>query len=157
MMRKNPELVRLKSRFNLDFDQGSMHLSDPVLKDLRYGFDEEFLYLRLDTDGNILERTAGCTLVVEIVEPVKRTFRLKVEGPSLLPLDDQDDTAGIRGAVERVAEVGLPLRELEVLPGGEILLSFSLWKGGDPMEKAPLFSLVKIKVPEDYELEYWIV
>ncbi len=143
--------------FNLDFDQGSMHLADPVFRDLYYGFDEDFLYLRLDTDGQFLERSAGCALVVEVVEPVKRIFRFNIEGETLLLEGEEGREEGIRGAMSKLAEIAMPLASLEAKPGKEILLSFSLWRGSDPVEKAPLFSLVKIKVPEDYELEYWIV
>ncbi|UCF89230.1 MAG: hypothetical protein JSV70_03025, partial [bacterium] len=143
--------------FNLDFDQGSMHLTDPVFRDLYYGFDEEFLYLRLDTEGHFLERSAGCALVVEVIEPVKQVFRFDIEGETLSLSGEEERGEGVRGAMSRLAEIAMPLASIEATPGKEILLSFGLWRGADPVEKAPLFSLVKIKVPEDYELEYWIV
>ncbi len=144
-------------RFNLDFDQGSMHLADPVLRELRYGFDDDFLYLRFDTNGEFAGRAAGLTLAIEVVEPLKTTVRFRVAKGSLKPLSEKDRDAGCVGKASRIAEIALPLEALGAFPGRELLLSFGLWKGDDPVERAPLFSLVKIVVPEDYELEYWIV
>ena len=143
--------------YNLDFDQGSMHLTDPVLKDLRYGFDQALLYLRLDTSGDFSERTAGHTLGIEVIEPEKRDFRFRNQNGILLLQGGSETPSGVQGAVGRIAEIAIPLEELGASPGKEILFSFSLWHGTDPVEKAPLFTLVKVRVPEDYELEYWIV
>jgi hypothetical protein len=143
--------------YNLDFDQGSMHLTDPVLKDLKYGFDQIFLYLRLDTSGDFAERTAGHILGIEFIEPVKRDLKFDNRSGTLVLQGETATTTDVRGAVGRIAEIAIPLAELNASPGKEILFSFSLWKGADPVEKAPLFTLVKIRVPEDYELEYWIV
>ncbi|UCG37666.1 MAG: hypothetical protein JSV00_05495 [bacterium] len=144
-------------RFDLDFDQGAMHKSDPVLRELRYGFDSENLYLRLDTEGDFLRRAEDMRLVIEAVAPLKRSFTFRITAGNMEIMEPADLEAGLLGAAGRVAEVRVPLKILEAGPGREILLSFSLWKGPDPIEKAPLFSLVKITVPEDYDLEYWIV
>jgi len=143
--------------YDLDFDQGAMHLTDPVLRKLRYGFDHRFLYLRLDTSGDFSERTAGHSLGVEFVEPRKTEFKFTHQDGALQVQCEGEACGDVQGAVGRIAEIAIPLDRLDASPGREILFSFSLWKGADPVEKAPLFTLVKVRVPEDYELEYWIV
>ncbi|MDT8395026.1 MAG: glycoside hydrolase family 57 protein [bacterium] len=143
--------------FNLDFEQGSMHRSDPVLRQLMYGFDEQCLYLRLDSADHFAEKAEGMTLAVELEGPVKAAFRFRVVRGEMETLDGDQRSAGVRGACDKIGEFALPLVTLGAEPGMEILLSFSLWRGSEPVEKAPLFSMVRIPVPEDYDLEYWIV
>jgi hypothetical protein len=144
-------------RFDLDVDRSTMHRSDPVMRDLFYGFDREFLYLLLGTEGIFAEKADGLTLVVEVVKPRKKVFRMNVsEGKMILPGESRRKT-GLACSVGKVAEIQVPLKGMGAGPGKEILMSFTLWRDGEPVEKAPLFSLVKITVPDEYDLEYWIV
>jgi len=143
--------------FDLEVDQGTMHRSDRILRDLRYGFDGGFLYLKLGSEGEFASMAEGLTLAVEILMPGKRSINLKVGNGEMEVVEKAFSRAGVRAAAGKVAEIRLPLEVLGAGPGQEILLSFSLLRGEEPVEKAPLLSLVKILVPEDYDLEYWIV
>jgi hypothetical protein len=144
-------------RFDLGLDKSDMHRSDPILRDLHYGFDRDFLYLQLGTEGSFAPKAEGLTLIIDEVQPRKEIFRMTVSGGKMTALEENQRKEGFDGSVDEVAEIKVPLKELGAGPGQEILLSFTLWKDSDPIEKAPLFSLVKIAVPEDYDLEYWIV
>lgn len=75
----------------------------------------------------------------------------------MVQLDEGRTKGGIEGVSDRVAEIKMPLSEIGADPGKEVLLSFTLWREEEPIEKAPLFSLIKMTVPDNYDLEYWIV
>ncbi len=143
--------------FDLNVDQGPMHRSNLILRDLRYGFDGGFLYLKLGSEGDFAGRAKGLALAVEILMPAKRSIHLNVAHGEMEVVENTFSRAGVRAAAGKVAEIRLPLEVLGAGPGQEIMLFFSLFRGKELVEKAPSLSLVKILVPEDYDLEYWIV
>ncbi|UCF30655.1 MAG: glycoside hydrolase [bacterium] len=144
-------------RFDLSFEQGTMHRAGAVFQDLYYGFGPGFLFLRLDSEGDMSRKLAGNMLMVETVGTHEREIRLDIGEAAGTAADDHARKAGVLSAVDRILEVGLPLDYIGAVEGGEVLLSFTLWKDDTPVEKAPLFSMVKILVPENYDLEYWMI
>jgi alpha-amylase/alpha-mannosidase (GH57 family) len=144
-------------RFGLDFEQGSMHRSTSILNLLHFGFGQDTLFLRLDSDGNMSEILAGKRLVVEVLSGHRREITLEVGPNQSVKFDPDSDAGGVRAAVGRVVEISIPLSFIGASGGEEILMSFNLWRNGTPIERAPLFSLVKVIVPEDYDLDYWII
>jgi hypothetical protein len=143
--------------FDLGLDRGAMHRSDPVLRDLHYGFDAGCLYLMLETSGDFSRRAEGLILEIETSAPRKVVFSLDISKGGMTLPEGSGHAAGLEGVAGKVAEIRLPLDLLGAVPGQDVLMSFTLLKDGVPVEKAPMFSLVKISVPEDYDLEYWIV
>ncbi len=149
---------RSAGTYDLLYEQGAMHAAGGILHSLFYGFDESNLYLRLDSDAPLRERLQGLSLAIDVVAPAARAITFSSgEGDGPMRPDPAAAAAGVRAAVENVAEMALPLSYLGVSPGGEILLAFEVRRGAEPLERAPTFSLVKLPVPSDYLLESWVV
>ncbi len=138
--------------FDLLYEQGTMHRAGGVLHALRYGFDGERLHLRVDTDGDLSQHLLGLTLVVDSVSPTPRALEVRV-GPDGAVTTEPSSVAA---AVGKVAEISIPLSLLGAVPGGDILLALEVRRGAESLERAPAFSLARLRVPADYNLESWM-
>jgi alpha-amylase/alpha-mannosidase (GH57 family) len=140
--------------------RGSMFGGAQAFRALRFGFDLEALYLRLDP-AESPERSAELATAVrfEIVGARVQTavdFALAADGA---------ERAGRRGgeplgraAFSRVLEAALPFEGLGLVKGDRVAVAARALRGDVELERLPRFGYVTLTVPdEDFERIHWRV
>ena len=110
---------------------GAMYASREKLEKIYYGYDQSFLYFRLD-QVNLLRRLGGRKGVFEIRLRAKNVFSLKFDFVSgRLSIEGDGHDAG-HGAAARgqVLELAVPLTVLQLHLGDIVYLSCHIYKEG---------------------------
>ena len=138
--------------------RGAMFGAAPPFTALLWGFDETSLYLRLDPDGEP-DAPRPDRLRVTLLGargPVRVEFPLVADGvarPGVL-----DGREAGRAVLLRIVEVGIPLADVGVQPGEELVLSVEALVGGAEVERLPRSGYLPLSVPgADFERIHWRV
>ncbi len=135
---------------------GSMHrVTAPIASGLHYGFDERALYLRLDFAGDELPG-ADASLVIELVAPAPKRFRVEhlVPGTGALLADDGAAVGTV--AIDDVLEAELPVAALGASPGQALELLLHVERAGERLESLPPGQVLRLLVPgPDWEAAHW--
>ena len=144
--------------FDLGYDSGAMQRVDRRLRGLRFGANEGRLYLCLEGQGS-LEDLRDPDVRLEVValggRRLRVRFDLAAEGGAPRVLEGNASPSDFAFAWGKVAEISLPLDALTAGPGQEVHVTFQLSRDGDLVEKAPLYHMAQLRLPEDYDLECW--
>lgn len=148
-----------------DFAQGSIHRQQPIVTGVRFGYNEDTLFLRCEGFGpmhEFFEDDAWMRVVVS--RPASWDFRVqRIDGRITVTRSDPNgDNALIPGsqvAVEDVVELAVPITAL----GGDarrFAIEFHLVLGTDGLEseRFPWDSVIGFDFdPEGFELTNWFV
>jgi alpha-amylase/alpha-mannosidase (GH57 family) len=140
--------------------RGAMFGGALAFQALRYGFDLQHLYLRLDP-AEAPQRTGElCSTVrVEVVAAnlqAQIDFEVRPDGTDRPGRRDGADTG--RGAFARVLEMAMPFAGLGLGHGDRLALALHVLRGDVEMERLPRFGYVTLSVPdEDFERIHWRV
>ncbi|HEV2288117.1 MAG TPA: glycoside hydrolase family 57 protein [Candidatus Acidoferrales bacterium] len=134
----------------------SMHGQPYVLGELLFGFNEEWLFVRLDPTREGFEQLANCEFRFIFQAGCEIEVSLKLgEGKLVSAIAEKDtaeispDSAKYAAAIGKVIEVGVA-KELFSLRGQQsVLLSVSLWRGGLPIELLPPEGSIEIRLGEE--------
>jgi alpha-amylase/alpha-mannosidase (GH57 family) len=140
--------------------RGSMFGGAQAFRALRYGFDLQQLYLRLDP-AESPQRTAELASLVR-VEIVGAAVQTAVDFDAVI---DGADRAGRRSgeavgraAFARVLELALPFEKLGVAKGDRVAVAVRVLRGDVELERLPRFGYLAFSVPdEDFERIHWRV
>jgi hypothetical protein len=118
---------------------------EPILKKLYYGYDEDYLYLRID--GKVESITnKGYTLKVFFLS----TCEFEIE----LPLKSEiTELNGIKVVANKVVEIAIPLKLFDCR---NFDISFILTKDGNVVEKLPLYSVLNLDISEDFSYDWFV-
>ncbi|MBI5446128.1 MAG: glycoside hydrolase [Deltaproteobacteria bacterium] len=143
--------------FDLGYDAGAMHRGGRILRTLRFGAGEGRLVLCLTGAESDSVKGAGFALEVEALgtRRLRVRFPIDEEGGAPEVVEGSVDPSDLSFAWEKVGEVALPLGALGLGPAGDLCLSFRILRGGEVLEKAPLYHMVQVQLPNDYALECW--
>jgi hypothetical protein len=147
---------------------GAMHQIDrqPVLAQVRFGFDREYLYVRLDTQrslGQLLD--AGWTFSLAFLKP--GGFRATITGPAASPVASfwtRDGSSwlpagadGLRAAAGSILELAVPLASFRVAGLQELAFSLMVLDAtGNEIERHPTGRPVELTVPDaSFEARNW--
>jgi alpha-amylase/alpha-mannosidase (GH57 family) len=133
----------------------AIHRASAVVGELRYGFDEERMLLRIDPVAAAFP--AGSRLRLEITGPSAQRIEA---GPLDAAAPEVRSVSGpIPGAVCRVGEIlelAIPFAALGASVGNELELLVQIMGEGGPLETLPGDDLLRIRVPgPGYEAEMW--
>lgn len=142
---------------------GSMHKSESLLSSISYGFNKDFLFLRLDPkfpfdefeEGTEISVVTSAPAVLKITCPVKG----KVRASSLF--EKTNDTWKLIKEVTDVAlldifEIGIAFTDLQATVNDEIHLYLSITKQNEEIERCPWRGHLSITVPTpDFEAHMW--
>jgi hypothetical protein len=152
---------------------GSMHqvapLRRPVVTGIRFGFDAERLFVRVD-----LARRAQDVLVdkgeirVSFFKPANHRLSVSGDGPGAcraellerLGRDDWQRKASARpsAAAAQILEVGVRLADLGVQPGETVSFFVTLLQDGHALEQYPAHHPLDVQVPgADFGARLWAV
>jgi len=143
---------------SLRASEGNIHRADRHLERLRFGFDAEYLYLRLEGDFDVLRRDGSAAVAVEFHRPHPVRYRFSMGKLSVAgDRDEPKPTAG-NGAFEAVVELRIPLGELAGAPGAPVELAAVVSSGADVLDRLPRFGFMTTEVPSaEFGRENWSV
>jgi alpha-amylase/alpha-mannosidase (GH57 family) len=147
-------------------DRGTMSSATPGRVDsLRFGFDAEHLFLRLDAAGGVVREQWSDidALRVNFLEP--EGFELLVVRPAILEptaqLFQRDvpvSGAAMQAAGDAILEIGIPWRSLAVGPDDQVHWNVELIRDEEVVERVPSEGAIQTTVPSpDFELVMWQV
>lgn len=145
---------------------GAMHYSQPIIKDIYYGFNLEKIFLRFDIDYDIFyESIDKIVIVVEQIKPVE--MKIEVSFVSRKPqgvmyyLENESwvECCKVESiALDEIFEMGVGFDQLGCKSDDEINMLVILLIDGKEMEKWPLNGVISFKVPNiEYEASKWHV
>lgn len=148
---------------------GAMHQGEGSFREIVYGFDLDWFYLRLDPREKGFKEwekgiefrvtlTGRCIIVLEL-EPkggeatAGWVIRLLKDGEEMLP-----SVAGLQWAVEEVAEIGMPFALLGLGEDEELTFCVETVRSGIVQDRWPHEGYIVVRAPdEDYERRIWLV
>jgi alpha-amylase/alpha-mannosidase (GH57 family) len=150
------------------FQQGSIHRLQPLVAGLRFGYDHDAFYLRVDGFKPLAELLGERDwLHLHVSHPGPATFRVRRLGEGLRVERLGDDGSGLpvegaRAAAGEVLELALPLGALRPDGGGTgtFAMEFHLVLGSAELsdERFPWDAVIDVDVdPQGVERANWIV
>jgi alpha-amylase/alpha-mannosidase (GH57 family) len=140
--------------------RGSMFAGAQAFRALRYGFDLQHLYLRLDPSESP-QRTAELASQVRI-EVVGAAVQTSVDFDVIIDGAERagrraGDACG-RAAFARVLELAIPFERLGLTKGDRVAIAVRALRGDVELERLPRFGYLAFTVPdEDFERIHWRV
>jgi hypothetical protein len=131
----------------------SMHGRSYFLKELRYGFSDQFLYVRVDTFPEMLGRLGDCEFRITVRAEEELRVIVCVEEGRLAGYQVESNDTPLLGpeelvaaALDKILEVAIA-RDLFKLHGQTSLaLGVTLWQGGLPVDVLPAESWLEVKL-----------
>ncbi|MFW5867549.1 MAG: hypothetical protein ACOCX2_07010 [Armatimonadota bacterium] len=136
----------------------AMQRSHYVLQEMYFGFDEQNLWLRLDTDGPAAEGLRDCRMEILFGGDIEHSIVItgSSDGRPVEISGTLCDEAGC--AVGRVVEARVPLDRINVEPGGTLKLAVVLGREGRVIERWPELGLLHVEVPSREDmLSAWVI
>jgi alpha-amylase/alpha-mannosidase (GH57 family) len=150
-------------RFDAYSERGTMtRVTHGLISHIYFGFDQEQLFVRVDTDGPARDRLATIDdLLIRFVEPSDITVTLTAfDAPQPAAMLRRGLRKGSRIAIEaalgEILEVACPLADLKLNPGDRISFVIDLIASRQSVERAPAEGEITLTVPTaDYEARMW--
>ena len=142
-------------KFNLKYDMGTMHSDTNYLSTLLWGFDNQFLYLRIDGRLNdILNKGYIIQLSVVTSQEFHITFELKDNEQKALVNDRICDEVKVR--IKNVIEIALPLVRLCIENENHVMFLCRLKYGTEIIERAPIYNYARLRIDKNI-IYNWMV
>ena len=144
------------------YKDGYAHARGSVIKAIYYGFDQENLFIRIDT--NVSPQAAefeDLDFRIEFVAP--RRISVSFRAPARRTADERDlevvpadVAAGVRAAALETIELAIPFAAVSA-PGDSLMsLRVAVSRAGKEIERRPIHRAISLHVPgPDFEAEMW--
>lgn len=141
---------------------GSMHKSESILSSLYFGFNRQFLFLRLDGAMPFREMIEGVTVSVDFTKPslsrIVISFRPSLHAELLRRSENVwskvEDIPDV--AADDIFEMKISFSSLIAQEKDEISFSVCVLKDGEEIERCPFRGHVALTVPNpDFEAMMW--
>ncbi len=137
---------------------GAMHGRSYFLHELRYGFDEQFFYLRVDTFPEVLPRLRDCEfrVTVRVGEELRMVARVEEGRLAGCLLESKDvcilgPDELVEAAFDKILEVAIARKLLALGGRTSLTLGVALWQGGLPVDVLPAEGRLELKLgPEAF-------
>ena len=143
--------------YQVDGRGGSMHGKKFLIKEVQYGSDGLYFYLRVDFHPGYEAELNGMEARITAESPdgqrISRARLVFADGGATVKERELAGTAGlpsppIECAFSRVLEVRLLLAALGLPEGSGVRFQFSLWQGGLPMDAVPQQGWIAMKTTD---------
>jgi hypothetical protein len=142
---------------------GSMHKSESLIMAIYYGFDKDFLFLRIDPKVPFDEFEEGTEFSIITSKPsdIKITVPLKGKDIKATLFEKSNDDWILTKEITEVAvldifEIGIPFIDLKAKENDDIHLFISIRKDTEETERCPWRGHLCITVPTpDFEALMW--
>jgi alpha-amylase/alpha-mannosidase (GH57 family) len=148
-------------RCRLDAGGGSMHRAEGLVRELRYGFDLERLYVRLDFVASE-SPGEGRDLMVELMRPHPATILVRglARGDRAVAIgragEEPRPAPEARCRIGAVLELSVRFADLGLASGEEVDMLVQLLQGGRPTESHPADEPIRFTVPDaSFESGMW--
>ncbi len=147
-------------RFKVKKSGGTIHRSESILKDIFYGFDEDYLYLRLDTSRPFKE--LDITICLHIIYPKLLLIKIyKDPATSLfcghIIMDDKDIGKVDNVRCGKILEMGIPFKDIGGEQGSKIRFVVAVEREENEIERWPLQGYLLLTRPyPGYEDNFWL-
>jgi alpha-amylase/alpha-mannosidase (GH57 family) len=145
--------------YHVDERSGSMHGKKFLVKEVMFGTDGRFLFLRIDFHpgyeqelAHMEARLTASSLAGGSPSRVRVGFLQGAVTLSAVDLADPSHVGGVACAYNRVFEMAVPLEGLDVLPGAGVRFQLSLWQGGLPIDAIPHQGWIQMRTTDPLEL-----
>lgn len=157
---------RIEHRFHGAAMHRDIH-TDGLIEGISYGFSKDEIFFRIDYCKERVPYEQEWSFTLTFIEPsfirVEGTVHGTVSAASIFEKSGEKDQWKAAGAIERIAservvELALPLKDLNVKEGGGIKLFIKIDAGELGAERWPLKGMLLIEAPtEKFEEENWFV
>lgn len=142
---------------------GSMHKSESLITSIYYGFNKDFLFLRLDPKFPFEKFEEGTEFSIITSKPADIKITVPVKGKeskATLFEKANDDWIVVKElsevAVLDIFEIGVPFADLKAKENDEIQIFISIRKDDEEIERCPWRGHLSITVPTpDFEALMW--
>lgn len=143
--------------------RGTMAMvTEGLIRDLYFGFDQERLLIRCDTADRSLDDLAICDEVrVRFVDPFGLEVRIDLkDSPKLSARIFQDGKPlmvdGVHAAIDRILEMAIPWRSLNCKIGDPLQFAIELYEGDESIGRTPSEGTIELVIPPaDFENRIW--
>ena len=145
---------------------GAMWKAEGLFTGICFGFDLDYLYLRLDPDTSVLNRKADLHIECWLQTPVE-SYRLEIalSAPDHYVLSQRREDGGWHGVShskrivwDRVLELALPFKELHAHEGQTLHMTLLVRRNGLEIARYPRHQPVAFTVPgPEFEATVWRV
>lgn len=150
-------------RYKAGSERGSMTMvSDGLIREVRFGYDEQRLYVRIDTASDAVVNLADCDdLRVRFVEPqeselIVRGWKQSAPTCELKRQGIPADKDGARAAIGRVVEAAIPFGGLGLKAGEPLSFFVELFSAGQSIDRSPGEGVIDLTVPSpQFEARSW--
>ena len=125
----------------------AMQRSQYVIKEMYFGFDEQNLWLRLDTATASAENLCDCRMEILFGGDAPHTITVTGGLDDAPPAVNGTLCADAECAVGRIFEARVPLTRLDVELGGTLRLAIVLGREGRVIERWPEIGFLQVAVP----------
>ena len=142
--------------YSADLQESAMHGRTHHLHELRYGFDRETLFLRVDWIAGALQELRECEFHLRVKAAIEVVVIVEVQAGKII--GHSVEQAGmcllagkekVNAALDSILEVSIP-RELVPLSGNNSLeVGVALWHGGLPVDVLPAQGTLPVTLGED--------
>ncbi|MEJ2696398.1 MAG: glycoside hydrolase family 57 protein [Candidatus Sulfobium sp.] len=142
---------------------GSMHKSESLLATIHFGFNKDYLFLRIDPRVPFDDFEDDTELSIVVSQPADRKIICPVKGGRIKAVryekvggewEAAGEVADV--AVEEIFEIGIPFSALGAAEKDEIHLFVSVDRGGEEIERCPWRGHLIVVVPtENFEAMMW--
>ena len=142
-------------KFNLKYDMGTMHSDINYLSPLLWGFDNKFLFLRVDGKlDSIMNKGYIVELRILSLKEYLITFELKENVKEIFVNNILSDKIIV--GIKNIIEIALPFSQLDLEDENHIMLLFRLRLGEEIVERSPLYNYARLNI--DRNIIYnWMV
>jgi alpha-amylase/alpha-mannosidase (GH57 family) len=139
---------------------GAMHAAQPVIREIWFGFNEEYFFLRLDVEGALIEKTTGkLKFEISFQQPEFCVFEIEGEGKNFAAWVSQHGERRplLTFAFHKVMEIGMPMSVLSVVPGSKVRWFLQVWREDRQLERWPRDDSFEMRLALDEERSTWFV
>ncbi len=135
---------------------GSMHGRAYLMHELHYGFDDEWLFVRVDLFEEAKSELRDCVFRVAVRAAQEVKIQAHIRDGMLTDLQIESNEACLLGAQQyvqvaygQILEVAIARSVIELAGRNSIQLATSLWESGLPVDMLPSEGSLEIKLGEE--------
>jgi alpha-amylase/alpha-mannosidase (GH57 family) len=150
-------------KFDVSRASGEMTSSAPLFSTVFYGFDYDFIYIRMDPlatpSKRVEERLSRVSVRIVVDEERERWIEISLPSPvSHKVWGASGGSEGLQVAFARILEVAVPFGLFDLKRGSKIYMNILITQNDLLVERYPRDGAFEIPVPsEDWDKHQWIV
>lgn len=148
--------------YNPNISQGAIHRTDFCIKQIRFGFNLDHLFIRIQTAPQSAEQVLKNDLLeIYFPGPLKTLIRMKNGGKPLYIHEGTEKSYNDGDLIckcSHTAEIGISWKLLGLKPGDKAEFNVALKENGETIERHPANTNISVTVPDaSFEERNWIV